>query len=210
LEALLLSDSNMARQASAPAQSRYVEVGGYRVPVGSSAIHFYYTKPEQQRLLGFLIEGVARHEKVFIASAENASEALSDGLEMLGVRQSEQEMTRLEITSNLRTSLSVIANSVRNTLGRDQRSCVRLLCDFGLMIGQEAISELENSLHSGLAGLDLVAVTQYDGRGFGTPITIEQFHNHALAIVGSAFFHQNRYCSSPEAYRHKRVTAGRK
>ena len=200
----------MAHQVSAAGQSRCVEISGYRVPVGSCAIHFYYTKPEQQRLLGFLLEGVARHKSVFVASAENASEALADGLEMLGVRRSEQEMTRLEITSNLRASIDVIAKSVRDALRRDRRSCVRLLCDFGLMIGQEAISELEASLHSRLAGLDLVVVTQYDGRSFGTPITIEQFHNHALAIVGSAFFHENRYCGPREAYLHRGRTAWRK
>jgi len=190
-------------------QDQHVEINGYSVPLGSCAIHFYYTKTEQQRLLGFLLEGVARHEGVVMACAESACEALSDGLETLGVRRSEHEIIRIQITSNVRASIGSIAAAVQEALERDRCCRVRVLCDFGSMIGQEGIFEVEGSLNSVLAGLDLVSVTQYDGRGFGAPITIEQFQTHALAIVGSAFFCENRYYAPPEACLRKRVLGGR-
>lgn len=178
--------------------------------MGGCVIHFYYTKAEQQRLLGFLLEGVARREGVVMACAENTSEALSDGLEMLGVPRSEPEIIQMEITSNVSASIAAIAAAAKHALGHGHRSCGRVLCDFGSMIGQEAIFELEGALNSALAGLNLVSVTQYDGRGFGAPITIEQFHTHALAIVGTAFFRENRHYTAPEAYVCKRAAGGRK
>ena len=191
-------------------QNHSIEISGYSVPVGGCVIHFYYNKTEQQRLLGFLLEGVARREGVVMACAENASEPLSDGLETLGVRRAEHEIIKVEITSNVLASLDDIAAATRDALGRDHRYCGRVLCDFGSMIGQEAIGELEGSLNSALAGLDLVSVTQYDGRGFGAPITIEQFQTHALAIVGNAFFRENRHYAPPEAHFRKRGAGGRK
>jgi len=187
-------------------QNQYIEINGYNVPLGSCAIHFYYTKAEQQRLLGFLLEGIARREGVVMACTESACEALSDGLETLGVRRSEHEIIRIQITSNVRASIGAIATAAQDAL---QRNRVRVLCDFGSMIGQEGIFEIEGSLNSVLAGLDLVSVTQYDGRGFGAPITIEQFQTHALAIVGSAFFCENRYYAPPEGCFRKRVIGSR-
>lgn len=191
-------------------QDPYVEISGYSMPLGARAIHFYYTKPEQQRLLGFLLEGIARYEGVVLACAGDVSEALFDGLEMLGVRHSEPEITRVEITSSVRASIGTIAAAAKDALRRDHHVCGRVLCDFGSMIGQETVCEVESVLHSFLAGLDLVSVTQYDGRGFGAPITIEQFQTHALAIVGSAFFCGNRYYATPLPFVHKRAMRKRK
>jgi len=207
---LLASDGRVGRHTSVIRQEQSIDVNGYSVPVGGCVIHFYYTKVEQQRLLGFLLEGAARREGVVMACAENASEALSDGLEMLGVRRSEHEIIQVEITSNTRASIDAIAAAAKDALGRGHRYCGRVLCDFGSIIGQEAIVELEGSLNSALAGLNLVSVTQYDGRGFGAPITIEQFQTHALAIVGNAFFRENRNYTSPEASFCKRAVGGRK
>jgi hypothetical protein len=207
---LLASYRRVGRHTSVIWQDHGIEIGGYSVPVGGCVIHFYYNTAEQQRLLGFLLEGAARRESVVMAGAEKASEALSAGLEMLGVRRSEHEIIQVEITSNLPASIDAIAAAARDALGRGHRYCGRVLCDFGSMIGQEAIFKLEGSLNSALAGLDLVSVTQYDGRGFGSPITIEQFPTHALAIVGTAFFCENRHYASPEAYLRKRAVGGRK
>jgi hypothetical protein len=198
------------RPTSVIRQDQSIEINGYSVPAGGCVIHFYYTKAEQQRLLGFLLEGAARCEGVVMACAEDDSEALSDGLEMLGVRRSEHEIMQVEITSNVRASIDAIAAAAKDALGRGHRYSGRVLCDFGSMIGQEAIVELEGSLNSALAGLNLVSVTQYDGRGFGAPITIDQFQTHALAIVGTAFFRENRHYNSPEAYVRKRAAGRRK
>jgi len=187
-----------------------VEISGYDVPLGARAVHFYYTKPEQQRLLGFLLEGIARYEGVVLACAGDVSEALFDGLEMLGVRHFEPQITRIEIASNVRASIGKIAAAAKNGTQPDRRVCRRVLCDFGSMIGQETVCEVESVLHSFLAGLELVSITQYDGRGFGAPITIEQFQTHALAIVGSAFFCGNRYCAAPLQFVAKPAMRGRK
>jgi hypothetical protein len=189
-------------------QAHYVEINGYSVPSGSCVIHFYYTKSEQQRLLGFLLEGVARHEGVVMACTADAHETLSSRLEMLGVRLSEHEILRIEITPNLRASIDTVAAAAKHALGSNPGYFGRVLCDFGSLIGQEAIFELEGSLSCALAALDLVCVTQYDGRGFGAPITIEQFQTHALAIVGTAFFRENRHYTPPEAYFRKRAAGG--
>jgi len=186
-------------------QEQHVEISGYGVPLGARAIHFYYTKPEQQRLLGFLMEGIARYEGTVLAYAPDASEALCDGLEIFGLRLTEPEILLVEITSNVRSSIGSIAAAAKRAMGREHRVCGRVLCDFGSMIGQETVCEVEDLLHHHLAGLDLVSVTQYNGRGFGAPITIEQFPTHALAIVGSAFFCGNRSCGLPEDYLRNRL-----
>lgn len=190
-------------------QGHYVEIDGYSVAPRSCVIHFYYTKPEQQRLLGFLLEGAARGEGVVMACTADACEALSSGLQMLGVRLAERDITRVEITPDLRTSVDTVVAAAKDALGRSHGHLGRVLCDFGSMIGQETIFELEGSLNLALAGLDLVLVTQYDGRGFGAPITIEQFQTHALAIVGTAFFRENRHYTPPEAYLRQRAAGGR-
>jgi hypothetical protein len=191
-------------------QGQYADINGYSVPPGSCVIHFYYNEPEQQRLLGFLLEGVARHDGVVMACAEDAHETLSGGLERLGVGRPAHEIIQVKITPDLLASVATVAAAAQNALRRNHRGFGRVLCDFGSMIGQEAIFELEGSLNSALAGLELVSVTQYDGRGFGAPITIEQFQTHVLAIVGNAFFRENRHYTSPEAYYRQRAVGARK
>lgn len=191
-------------------QVQPIEINGYSVSPGSCVIHFYYTQAEQQRLLGFLLDGVARHEGAVLACTQDAYETLSCGLEMLGVRRAEYNLIQVEITPDLPASITTVAAAARRTLGRKHCCLGRVLCDFGSLIGQEAIFELEGSLNSALAGLELVSVTQYDGRGFAAPITIEQFQTHALAIVGTAFFRENRHYTSPEAYFRRRAVGARK
>lgn len=204
----MLESEGTAAPASLIQQDHYVEINGYSVSPGSCVIHFYYTKPEQQRLLGFLLDGVARREGVVMACTADAYETLASGLERLGVRLSKHEIIKVEITPNLRASIDTVAAAAKHAVGRNRGYFGRVLCDFGSRIGQEAIFELEGSLSCALAGLDLVSVTQYDGRGFGAPITIEQFQTHALAIVGNVFFRENRHYTPPEAYFRKRAAAG--
>jgi hypothetical protein len=159
-------------------------------------------------LLGFLLDGLAHRDVAVLACAKDAYGALASGLEMLGLRRSRHDLIKIEITTDLRTSIDSIAAVIREALGRNHRYFGRVLCDFGSMIGQEAIFETEGSLNSALKGLDLVSVTQYDGRCFGAPVTLEQFQTHALAIVGNAFYRENRHYTPPEAYYRKRAVAG--
>ena len=204
---MLLESTAEMRAPSVILQDHSVEINGYSVPPRSCVIHFYYTKREQQRLLGFLLQGVARRQGVVMACSADAYEGLSAGLEMLGVRLAHQEITAIEITPKLRVSIDTVAAAAKHALGRNH-GFGRVLCDFGSLIGQEAIFEVEGSLNFALAGLDLVSVTQYDGRGFDAPVTIEQFQTHALAIVGTAFFRENRHYTSPDAYFRKRAAGG--
>jgi hypothetical protein len=129
-------------------------------------------------------------------------------LGLLGVRRSEHGIIKVQITADLPASIDAIAAAVRDALARQHCFFGRVLCDFASMIGQEAIFELEGLLSSALAGLKVVSVTQYDGRGFGAPVTIEQFQTHALAIVGTAFFRENHHYTSPETYFRKRAVGG--
>jgi hypothetical protein len=187
-----------------------IEINGYSVSPGSCVIHFYYTQAEQQRLLGFLMDGVVCRDGVVMACTQDTCETLSGGLEMLGVCRAEHKIVQVEITSDLQTSIAKVAAAARNAVGHNHCRFGRVLCDFGSMIAQEAIFELEGSLNCALDKLELISVTQYNGRGFGAPITIEQFQTHALAIVGSAFFRENRHYTSPEAYFRKRAVGARK
>ena len=191
-------------------EDHYVEVNGYSVPAGSCVIHFYYSPSEQRRLLGFLLDGVARREGVVLACTADAYETLSDGLGLLGVRRSEHGIIKVEITPDLPGSVDKIAAAASDVLAPGQRYFGRVLCDLGSMVGQEGIFELEGLLNSALAGLNLVLVTQYDGRGFGAPVTIEQFQTHALAIVGTAFFRENHQYTPPQAYFRRRAVGGHK
>ena len=206
---MLLASYRRVGRHTCDRQGPSIEISGYNVPVGGCVIHFYYTKAEQQRLLGFLLEGAARRESVVMAGAEKASEALSAGLEMLRVRRSEHEIIQVEITSNLPASIDAIAAAARDALGRGHRYCGRVLCDFGSMIGQEAIFKLEGSLNSALAGLDLVSVTNTTA-AVSEPPSPSSSSRPALAIVGTAFFCENRHYASPEAYLRKRAVGGRK
>lgn len=193
-----------------PQQDHHVEINGYSVPVGGCVIHFYYTQSEQQRLLGFLLDGIARRDAVVLACTAEAYETLSEGLGLLGIRRCEHGIIKVEITPDLPASIDTVAAAATDALARDHRHFGRVLCDFGSMIGQEAIFELEGLLNSAVAGLNLVSVTQYDGRGFGAPITLEQFQTHALAIVGTAFFRENHHYTPPEAYYRKRAAGARR
>jgi hypothetical protein len=184
-----------------------VEINGYTVPPGSCVIHFYYSPYDQQRLLSFLLDGISRREGVVLACTQDAYATLREGLEMLGVRSTEPGIVKVAITPDLQTSIANIQNAAGYALGRDHSSSGRVLSDFGCMVSQESIFELEGSLNSALRGMNLVSVTQYDGRGFAAPVTIEQFQTHALAIVGNAFFRENSNYTPPEAYFLKRAAA---
>ncbi len=190
-------------------EEQTVEINGYTVPPCSCVIHFYYTRQEQQRLLGFLLEGISRREGVVLASNQESYDTLRDGLEMLGVRSGAHQITLVEITPDLRASIGNIGSAAAHVV-RNHGCSGRVLADFGSMVGQDMIFELEGLLNATLSGMDLVSVTQYDGRGFAAPITIEQFQTHALAIVGNAFFRENKHYTPPEAYYRKRAAGGRR
>jgi DUF917 family protein len=77
---------------------------------------------------------------------------------------------------------------------------VRLAVDFDGLVSTEAIFENEAELAQAVLGKLAIVVSQYDGNAFPAPVTMEQFHTHALTLVGNAFYSENRSCVSPTEY----------
>jgi hypothetical protein len=193
---------NLVAQNPSPS----IDVCGFAVAPGSCVIHFYYSPAERQRFAGFLLDGFVAGEVVVLACTRAGYEAMADGLEMVGIRGAESGLVHVEITPDLRVSIGRIAEAIDRAIKLRNRR-VRLLADFGSMVSQELIFELEGALSSALANFDVVSVTQYDGRDFAASITIEQFRTHALAIVGNALYQENKKYTSPETYFRKRAAA---
>lgn len=185
-----------------------LDVDGFALEPGSAVIHFYYSSTERLRLLGFVLEGISRGHGIVLATTDDGYAELRRGLETLGLTASSARLTRVTITPDLPRSLQAIADAARMAGRKSGR--VRVLADFGSMIGKESIFELEGALASALEGLDLIYVTQYDGNGFDASVTIEQFRSHALCIMGNAFYHENRNFTPPDSYYRKRAAGSEK
>jgi hypothetical protein len=190
------------------ASEQSIDICGFSVAPRSCVIHFYYSQTERQRFSGFLLDGVAAGDTVALACTRDGYEGFAEALELVGIRPADPGLLRLEISPDVRASVARVAAVLRDDVRRRQKRA-RLLCDFERMVGQEGIFELESLLSSSLAGLDLVCVTQYDGRAFGAPITIEQFRTHALAIVGNALWQENKNYTSPETYYKQRAASSK-
>ncbi len=183
-----------------------IDICGFSVAPRSCVIHFYYSRAERQRFAGFLLDGVAAGDTVALACTREGYGAFTEALELLGIRSGDPNLLKLEVSPDLRASVARVSTVLCDDIRRRQKPA-RLLCDFERMVGQEGIFELESLLSSSLSRLNLVCVTQYDGRAFGAPITIEQFRTHALAIVGNALWQENKNYTSPEAYFKQRAAA---
>jgi hypothetical protein len=191
-----------------PAKIRtIVDVDGFALPPGSAVIHFYYNSSERLRLLSFLLEGVSRGQGVVLATTHDGYQELRRGLETLGLGANAR-LSRVAIVPDIRTTILGIADAARVAAQRSRN--IRVLADFGSIIGKESIFELEAALSSALEGLNVVYVSQYDGNGFDASVTIEQFRSHALCIMGDAFYHENRNFTSPDTYFRKRAAGSQK
>ena len=184
-----------------------VDVDGFALPSGSAVIHFYYNTSERLRLLSFLLEGVSRGQGVVLAATHEGYEDLRRGLQTLGLGVTAR-LNRVAVGADVRGTILAIADAAR--LAERRAGSVRVLADFGSMIGKESIFELEAALASALEGLNVVYVTQYDGNGFDASVTIEQFRSHALCIMGNAFYHENRNFTPPNSYYRKRAAGSQK
>ncbi len=184
-----------------------VDIDGFALPAGSAVIHFYYSPSERLRLISFLVEGVSRGQGVVLAATHEGYEELRRGLEDLGLLASSR-LNRVAITADARATILAIADAARMAGRRYGK--VRVLADFGNMIGKESIFELEAVLASALERLDVIYVTQYDGKGFDASVTIEQFRSHALCLMGNAFYHENRNFTPPNSYFRRRAAGSQK
>ena len=163
---------------------------------------------ERLRLIGFLLQGISRGQGAVLACTQEGYEELRRGLETLGASSSDARLTRVVIRADVPATIQAIADA--NRLAARRSGTVRLLADFGRMIGKESIFELEAALASALEGLNAIHVTQYDGNVFDASVTIEQFRSHALCIMGNAFYHENRNFTPPDRYLRKRAGGSQK
>ncbi len=194
-------DPDMRKQLPTP-----VSFLGSTVPWGGSIIHFYYSPEEQVRSAAFLAEAVAEKQAAILACTFDGYVAMAEQLRQMGIATMEHKITRLELTAKLTNSIYGISAVARQAASEGRP--VRLLLDFGAIVPQENIFDAEAAVSAMLEGLDAVCLTQYDGRAFPAPVTIEQFRTHALAVVGNVLHHENRTYTRPEKYFRYRTASG--
>lgn len=185
--------------------SKTVELQGFTIPRRSAAIHFYYGEADRRRFAHFLMDGVARRESVVLACTIGGHEVFRGALREAGLTLPVSELLRVEVTSDLRSTLGNIQEAFR--FGQRRNSYGRLLADFDSLVGEESLFELEALLSQVLAGNEITCLSQYDGKCFRAPITIEQFQTHALCVVGNAFYHLNRDYTPPSRYLRQKAGA---
>jgi hypothetical protein len=192
------------RTASVPAVN-LSPVGSSFLKPGDSAIHFYYSAAEQARFAPQLQEALERGLGVVLATA-------GDRHPLAGLRPPRFRRTnnflRLQITANLAGAVASIAQAATALAQRLPE--VRLLADFDGLVSSEAIFEVEAGLARQTRGLRLVTISQYDGNAFSATVTLEQFHSHALTVIGNIFYSENRNFTSPDQYARERLHAAQK
>jgi len=185
-----------------------VEICGFSIPVPSCVVHFYYSAAERRRFTSFLAEGISEGDAVLLACTREAYDQLAEALETRGIARNDRRLLRIEISSDLPSTVATIAQALSGDI-RGRRRRIRLLADFASIAGPEAIFELEALLSSALRGMNVISISQYDGRAFAASATIEQFHTHALAIIGNAVCKENRNYTPPEKYVQKRAATAK-
>lgn len=181
---------------------------GSSVPWGGSIIHFYYSPAEQARGAVFLADALAAEQGAILGCTIDAYQVMAEALAERGVAPSDRRLVRVEISANLSNSIYAVASAVQQ--GSAKGKPVRVLVDFDNIVPQENLGDAEASLSATLQGLNVVSLTQYDGRAFAAPVTLEQFRTHALAVVGNVLHHENRDYTRPEKYFRYRTAAGQR
>jgi hypothetical protein len=179
----------------ADATRQPVEICGYSVPIPSSVIHFYYSVSERRRFAGFLWEGIAAGDACILASSREALETFAKATDLHG--RATRELIRVEVSADLPGSLAKIAECAA-AVGSSHQRRIRLLADFGDIVGSEMVNEVEASIAAAVRGFDVVSITQYDGSDFSACATLQQSQTHLLTIVGNAICKENRNYTSPE------------
>jgi len=185
-----------------------IEICGFSLPVPSCVIHLYYSAAERRRFTSFLAEGIAEGDTVLLACTREGYEELTQTFELDCTARKERRLLCIEILPDLASSVAKIAQALSAEV-RDRRRRIRLLADFGLIAGPEMLFELEALLSSALRGFNVISITQYDGRAFAASATIEQFHTHALAIIGNAVCKENRNYTAPDNYLQTRAASAK-
>lgn len=171
---------------------------GSDVPWGGSIIHFYFSPAEQARSASFLADAVAHGEAAVLACTFDGYQVVADELRRGGVAFADRRIIRIELAANLTNTIYAISAVAQEAATHGKP--VRVLIDFDSVVPQENLFDAEAAMSATLQGLDAICLTQYDGRAFPAPVTIEQFRTHALAIVGNVFHQENRSYTRPEKY----------
>ena len=140
-------------------------------------ISFYFSPAERARFLPTLVASDPPVALLLACTRED----LAYYSAALAARPSSAALTRVEITADWHRSAAVILEAVYRELRASGR--VRLLADFAAKVPQHAIHELESILVSGTRNLDLVSVTQYDGRALTSGIPVDRF-----GVLGQVVF----------------------
>ncbi len=186
-------------------RSRFPNFGANYLQPGCSAIHFYYSRAEQLRFVGYIAEGLRLGQAVVLAAPAATVQEFKAALTLPRFRKHAGNLHEVELATDLATSVPLLTQAVHQAALPGV--VVRLLADFSSSVPHDGVFEVEAELSSSFHGLRLISVTQYDGTAVPAPITVEQFKTHSLAIVGDAFYYENRQHIPPEAYYRKRAAA---
>jgi hypothetical protein len=187
---------------------KFPDFGNNFTTSGSSVIHFYYSPQEQLRFARFLTEGLALGHGVILAATTAVLPKFITQIKQARVRVMGTGLRHVALTADLPASIASLTSAVREEALRHRQT--RLLVDFSSLVSHEQVFEVEADLSSSFAGLKLIAITQYDGNAVNAPVTVAQFSTHSIAIVGDAFYYENRKSTPPEQYIRKRAAAGAK
>ncbi|HZQ91992.1 MAG TPA: hypothetical protein VFA60_09385 [Terriglobales bacterium] len=179
--------------------------GGNFLAPGNSVIHFYFTEQERLRFVPFLAGALRGGRGAVLAAPAGALDALSAELCKSRPGNRQPHFQQVEITADLPDSLRALLAAVRQQVARS--GTARVLIDFAGLVTHEGVFEVEADLSSSFRELRLTHVTQYDGNSVSATVTLEQFKTHSLAVVGDAFYYENRRHISPEVYFRRRATA---
>jgi hypothetical protein len=148
------------------------------IPVFRRNISFYFSHAERSRFLSLLTPAGSPTGLVLACTRDD----LSYYSAALATRPSGAALTRVEITADWHRSAAAILEAAYRELRL--HGSVRLLADFTAKVPQHAIHELESILVSGTRNLDIVSVTQYDGRTLTSGIHVDRFRALGQVVFG--------------------------
>ena len=182
------------------------DFGNDLTTAGSSVIHFYFSRSEQLRFARFLTEGLGRGQGIILAATTEVLAGFLREIKRSPVRAIRPGLKQVALTSDVAASIATLTGTVRDEARQHQQ--LRVLADFSSLVTHEQVFEVEAELSSSFQGLRLISITQYDGNAVNAPVTVAQFKTHSIAIVGDAFYYENRKSTPPEHYLCKRAAAG--
>ncbi len=146
-------------------------------PGNSRIINFYFSDIQRQRFAHFLSQGLAACEDVVLACPRSV-------LQMFGAVAQKGphsgNLAYVEMTPDPHKAMSPLLETVLHSARR--RARVRLLADFGPVREPSAVLEMEFLLSSGLDGLRIPCVSQYDGKALSGPVCLDRLRQSGMVL----------------------------